>query len=126
MAAGYTVTREIGGMPRTFVFKFGTMRRAEQELGRPLPADMAAGNIGFDAISAIFWAALQPSLAITRDGSDDLIEEMGVADATVLIMDGLGRVFGQDHDQGAAEADAGDTGGDSATGEPPRRGKKRS
>lgn len=74
------------------VFKFGTIRAAEQALGQPLTS--LGGTMGFDAISAIFWAVLQPSLRITQEGSDDLIDELGVEAVTAKIGEGLAAYFG--------------------------------
>lgn len=84
----------IGERTLNLVFKFGTIRLAEQELGRPISAEMASGNAGLDLISALFWAVLQPSLKITREGSDDLVDEAGFEQVAAWIGTGISRYFG--------------------------------
>lgn len=89
------------------VFDFSTMRRAEQELGQPLPSDLASGNIGFNMISAVFWAALQRDRMMTRDGTDELVTQLGVKEVTALVMEGMQRIFGVGETDPAGEAPAG-------------------
>ena len=90
------------------VFKFGTIGDAERELGAPLTTAMASGTLGFDALGAIFWAVLQPSLRITREGSNDLVDELGVEAITGAIVKGLGQYFGggEAAEEGAAPGEA--------------------
>jgi len=49
----------IGGRDYTLAFSFGSMRRAEKEIGQSIPNLMAQGGIGFDHGGTIFWAVLQ-------------------------------------------------------------------
>ncbi|PKB19658.1 hypothetical protein B0I00_1898 [Novosphingobium kunmingense] len=109
MSAAHTVVLDAGDHgPLKLVFKFGTLRKAERELGRSLTSAMAEGNIGFDELSAIFWAALQPSLLITRDGSDDLIDAIGVVEVTRAVMEGVSAAFGKGEHDKADDAAAGE------------------
>lgn len=78
MSAAVQKTVEIDGGAYTLVAKFGTMRLAEKELGVSIPSLVGnIENIGFDAISGLFWAFLQPKHRITRDAADNLIDEAG-------------------------------------------------
>lgn len=106
MASEYHHPLEAGGRTLNLVFKFGTMRVAERELGRPLTSALASGDVGFDELSAIFWAALQPSLKITREASDDLVDEIGVEAVTKAVLVGVSRVFGKDPGESAAPGEA--------------------
>lgn len=96
MATAVTIPVKVGERSLNLVFKFGTIREAEAALGRPVTADLASGNIGFEMISALWWAVLQPSLMITREGADDLVDEAGVEAVTGWIAEGLTRYFGGD------------------------------
>ncbi len=94
MSGPVTIQLEAGNRGvLNLVFKFGTIRQAEQALGKPLTG--LGGNMGFDAISAIFWAVLQPSLRITQEGSDDMIDELGIEKITAKIGEGLSSYFGK-------------------------------
>lgn len=105
MAAAHTILLDAGEHGTLkLVFKFGTLRKAETELGRTLTKSMAGGDMGFDEVSAVFWAALQPSLMISRDGSDNLIDIVGPVAATKAVMEGIAAVFGSmEPDASAAE-----------------------
>ena len=86
MTSAVVKTVDIGGRTYSLVAKFGTMRLAEPELGTTIPSMMQdVSTIGFDAISALFWAFLQPNHPMTRQSSDDLIDDHGYEAATVLI-----------------------------------------
>jgi hypothetical protein len=93
MAAAVILPAEIGGQPYRLTFKFGSMRIAEVELGRPITAELASGQIGLDVLSCLFWAVLQPAHRMTREGSDDLIDAAGIEAVGKWIGEGLGRYF---------------------------------
>lgn len=108
MSAAVTLPLEIGGSTYRLTFKFGTMRVAERELGRPITSELASGEIGLDMLSALFWAVLQPSHLMTRDASDDLIDVAGLQPVATAIADGLSRYFAPDVPaEGDAAAEAG-------------------
>lgn len=108
MSAAVSLPLEIGGSTYRLTFKFGTMRVAERELGRPITSELASGEIGLDMLSALFWAVLQPSHLMTRDASDDLIDVAGVQVVAAAIAEGLGRYFAPDVPSG--DADQGEAG----------------
>ena len=83
---------DINGRNQELAFKFGTMRKAEQALGQPLPA-VLSDKLGFDAISAIFWASVGGSK--TRDETDDMIDQAGMAAVMAVVSEGLAEYFGQ-------------------------------
>lgn len=87
---------EIGGTTYRLVFKFGTLRLAEKELGESIAAVFGGGGekVGFDALSAVFWAALQPGHRVTREKSDDLIDEAGLSAVMTVLTEGIGAYFG--------------------------------
>jgi len=92
---------DIDGSTYTLVAKFGTARLAEKEIGTSIPKMMQdVGSIGFDAISCLFWAFLQPKHRISRDGSDDLVDRAGVNQVTEWVGSCLADYFG------AGESDA--------------------
>lgn len=96
------VTRQvaIGDLPYTLVFKFGTMRLAEAELGGKSVWDVFSEGFSAEAISAIFWAALQPGHQMIRTASDELIDTLGPKAALTEITAGLAAYF----DAGSADA----------------------
>lgn len=94
MSAAVILPAEIGGQDFRLTFKFGVMRLAEQELGRPITTELASGAVGLDVLSCLFWAALQPAQPMTRDRADDLIDSAGVAQVGQWIGEGVGRYFG--------------------------------
>lgn len=106
MGTPVTIPVEIGGRHLSLSFKFGTIRMVEAELGRPITEELMQGTMGLDMLSALFWAVLQPSLAITRAGSDDLIDEAGVETVSQWIAQGLVRYFGTDVAPDPADAAA--------------------
>lgn len=108
MSAAVQLPVTIGNTAANLVFKFGTLRQAEQELGRPITAELASGNVGMDVLSALFWAVLQPSLRITREASDDMVDEVGVEQVAAWIGEGLTRYFAGEHgaDESAALGEA--------------------
>jgi len=85
-------TIEIGDQPYTLVAKFGTMVAAEREIGMPIPK--LADNMGFDAISALFWAFLQPKHRMTRDASNNLVDDFGIEKTGELVASMLTDYFG--------------------------------
>lgn len=90
MSAAVTRQVEINGTTYNLAFKFGTMRVAETEIGRSI-ADWGGG---LDVLSAVFWAALQPAHKITREGSDNLVDHIGVEALSELIADGVKAYMG--------------------------------
>jgi hypothetical protein len=100
---------EIGGLPYRLVFKFGTLRLAEKELGESIAAVFGGGGekVGFDAISAVFWAALQPGHRVTREKSDDMIDEAGLPKVMEVISEGISAYFGVEAAAAGEEADEG-------------------
>ncbi len=101
MSAAVQVPLEIGGTVYRLTFKFGTMRTAERELGRPITSELAKGEIGFDMLSALFWAVLQPSHLMTREATDDLVDKAGVEPVAAAIAEGMARYFAPDVAEGA-------------------------
>ena len=95
---------EIGGARYSLIFKFGTMRLVEAELGQSMFDVMAAGEVGANALSAIFWAALQPKHRMVREASDDLIDAAGVVQIGAWIGEGLGQYFGEAEEPSLDEA----------------------
>lgn len=106
----------VGENALTLTFNFGTMRIAEKELGEPIysafkkeaGADGDQYRVSFDALSAIWWAALQRKHRLTRDGADALVDEAGFEQVATWIAEGLGEYFGTsskaDPDDGEAKA----------------------
>lgn len=104
MSGAVTFPVQIGAGTYTLTFKFGVMRVAEQELGRPFINELSAGQAGLEVISCLFWAALRPKHAMTRDGADNLIDEAGIAQVGQWIGEGVKRYFGS-ADEAAELAD---------------------
>lgn len=94
MSAAVKLPATIGGQEFRLTFKFGVMRQAEQELGRPITTELASGAVGLDVLSCLFWAALQPDHRMSRDASDDLVDTAGLEQVGKWIGDGVGRYFG--------------------------------
>lgn len=94
MSAAVIKQIEIGDQTFTLVAKFGTMRNAERELGMPITK--IGENMGFDALSALFWAFLQPKHRMTRDASDNLVDEFGIETLGTTIAEMLTGYFGTD------------------------------
>lgn len=88
----------IDGHPYTLVFKFGTLRLAEKELGESV-ASVFGGDgekIGFDAVSAVFWASLQSKHMMAREAADDLIDKAGLQQVLAWVGEGVSAYFGAD------------------------------
>lgn len=95
MSGAVTLPVEIGGQTYSLMFKFGSMRLAEQELGKPIGEVLNGGGLGLEAISALFWAALQPNHRMTREGADNLVDLAGVEAVARWISEGISRYFGK-------------------------------
>lgn len=78
------------------VFKFGTMVKAEQELGKSLLQVMSEGEFGFDAMGAVFWAAMQPSHQLSRAAAEEMVDEIGIGPLTQALTDGVKQFLGLD------------------------------
>lgn len=107
MSGAVTLPIDIGGMTYQTVFKFGTMRIAGAEMGKSVMKAFSNDEISEDEISAIWWAVLQPNHRITREGSDNLIDEAGFGDIAAHIAKGVAACYGGGDAEPAAEADAG-------------------
>lgn len=104
MTGAVTIHAEIEGHnPYRLVFKFGTMRLAEKELGKPIGQVFQSGEVSFEALSAVFWAVLQPHHGMTREAADNLVDDAGVDAMAGWIGEGIERYFGVDVPAGAAE-----------------------
>lgn len=108
MSAAVILPVEIGGQQLRLSFKFGSMRLAEAELGRPITAELAKGEVSLDVLSCLFWAVLQPNHRMTRDASDDLVDQAGFGTIAGWIGEGVSRYFAPGVSEAAAEADAGE------------------
>lgn len=104
MSAAVSLPVRIGDADFRLTFKFGVMRLAEQELGRPITTELASGAVGLDVLSCLFWAALQPAHPLTREGADDLIDAAGIEQVGKWIGEGVGRYFGTADAPGSEEA----------------------
>lgn len=124
MSAAVTKVLEAGGQRHELVFKFGTLRMAEAELGKPIPS-ISGENFGFDTISAVLWAVLQPRHKITREASDDLVDHYGLEVIAKTIMAGLADYMSPGED-GADAAEAGNVVADPAPPKPKAKRKPRS
>lgn len=94
MASAVVKNVEIGDEVYTLTAKFGTMRAAETELGTSIPKLMVdPENVGFDAMSALFWAFLQPQHRMTREGSDALVDIVGFEQVTKWVGEALSQYF---------------------------------
>lgn len=119
----------IGDNALTLTFNFGTMRIAEKELGEPIYSafkkEPGAGGaddqyrVSFEALSVIWWAALQRKHRMSRDGADALVDEAGLETVAAWIADGLSEYFG-----GAKKAE-GDADAEPETDEPKAGNAKR-
>lgn len=102
MSAAITVPVVIGTNTWRLTFKFGTIRIFEVELGKTMAeafgdfgagdeaaAEAAARKIPMDVWSALFWAALQPAHRVTREASDDLVDEAGLPQVIEWCLRGL-------------------------------------
>lgn len=103
MSAAIRQPVEIAGQRYVLTWKFGTLRYFEQEIGRPAAevfgtmsgtsesetSEQAAQRIPLDVWSALFWAALQPSHRLTREATDDLIDEVGLGQAVEWVLRGM-------------------------------------
>lgn len=108
MSGAVTKQVEIHGSTYTLTAKFGTARLAEKEIGMPIPRMMQdVSAVGFDAISCLFWAFLQPRHQMTRDGSDNLVDEAGVEKVTEWVGECLAEYFGAGEDAGDKDVDSG-------------------
>jgi hypothetical protein len=95
MSGAIVTPIEIGNETYTLTFKFGTMRIAEIEIGKPI-VSLTTSDFGFDVISSLFWAVLQPKHNMTRDASDNLVDVAGVASVGTWVSDGLAAYFKSD------------------------------
>lgn len=87
---------EIGDRALTLNFNFTTMRLAEKELGQPIHVVFsdAGANVGFEAISVIWWAALNRKHKMVRDATDNLVDEAGLDQVSTWITEGIGEYMG--------------------------------
>lgn len=95
---------EVGDRALTLHFNFGMMRLAEKELGEPIHsafkkepgADGADDQyrVSFDAISVIWWAALNRKHRMTREGTDTLVDEAGFEQVAKWVAEGIREYFG--------------------------------
>lgn len=113
---------EIGDRALTLNFNFGMMRLAEKELGEPIynafkkepGADGADDQyrVSFDAISVIWWAALNRKHRMTREGTDALVDEAGFEVVAGWVAEGISEYFGSgkkaDAEDAAPDADPDD------------------
>lgn len=119
----------VGDNALTLTFNFGTMRVAEKELGEPIysafkkePGAEGADDqyrVSFDALSVIWWAALQRKHRLSRDGADALVDQAGFENVAAWIAEGLGEYFG------AAKKSDGEADADPDAGEPKAGNAKR-
>jgi hypothetical protein len=83
-------------------FSFATMRMADEVI----PGGMESNAVGaVTKLSALFWASLQAAHRITREGSDNLIDEVGLE----KIKDFIGEAMSA-YNGASTPADAGDEG----------------
>lgn len=111
---------EIGERALTLNFNFTTMRLAEKELGSPIHvlfADSGA-NVGFDALSVLWWACLNRKHRMVRDATDALVDEVGIEQVTEWITEGIAEYTG-----GGQAPETGTT--PAPTAEPGEKGKAR-
>lgn len=94
MSGAVFVPVVIGVLTYRLVFKFGTMRIAERELGNPITDELTSGSVSLDVLSCLFWAALQPGHRMTREASDDLIDSAGIEQVGKWIGEGVTAYFG--------------------------------
>lgn len=87
---------DIGDRALTLNFNFTTMRVAEKELGAPIHTifNSEAGAVGFEAMSVIWWAALNRKHKMTREATDQLVDEAGLEQVTTWIVEGLSEYSG--------------------------------
>ncbi|XUU60641.1 hypothetical protein ACRAQ6_13940 [Erythrobacter sp. HA6-11] len=109
MSGAVTKVLEIGSTTYRMVFKFGTLRMAEKELGENIASVFSGGGekVGFDVVNAVFWASLQPAHRVTREKADDLIDEAGLEAVMAQIAAGVAEYFGDD-DADASEHEGND------------------
>ncbi len=93
MSAAVVTEALIDGKTYRLTFKFGTMRIAEAELGKPITAELASGEVTLAVLSCLFWAVLQPHHRMSRDGADDLVDAAGLEQVGKWIGEGLGLYF---------------------------------
>lgn len=105
----------------TLSFNFTTMRMAEKELGAPIHTIFNGGEtVGFEAMSVIWWAALNRKHRMTREATDNLVDEAGLEKVTEWIVEGLAEYSGTgSDDETPAPAEAG-----SAEGKAKGKGQK--
>jgi len=104
MTSAATKTVDIGGSNYTLTAKFGTMRLAEGELSGTIPQIMGdVANIGFDVMSSLFWAFLQPKHRMTREGADNLVDIVGFEQVATWVGELLSQYFGKPEYEGNAE-----------------------
>ena len=65
---------ELNGATYTSKFSFMTMRLADEVL----PGGLEGESGGVSRLSALFWASLQSKHRISRDASDNLVDELGL------------------------------------------------
>lgn len=116
---------EIDDRAFTLNFNFTTMRMAEKELGAPIHMIFNDGQaVGFEAMSVIWWAALNRKHKMTREATDTLVDEAGLGQVTTWIIEGLNEYSGTGKDEGAADADPAPADAGSAEGKGKGKGQK--
>lgn len=102
MAAAITLPVEIAGQTFQLVFKFGTIRAFERQLGQTMAEafgarpgmtkaeqERAGQAITMDTWAALFWAVLQPHHPMTAEASDDLVDTAGLQQVILWCGKGL-------------------------------------
>lgn len=112
---------EIGERTYTLAFSFGSIRRAEKEIGRPIPALMAEGGIGFEFVGIIFWSVLQRDHKVSLEKAESLVDGAGFGAVLNLLMQGLIEYLGHGVELPDADDDA--EAGDEAAENPPKKRK---
>lgn len=103
MSGAVIKTVSIDGATFRLSFKMGTMRLAEQQLGKEILPNL--GSVA--GISALFWAVLQPAHRMTQEATDDLIDAAGLKQVGEWLGDGMREYQGvpaeEAEDDGAGE-----------------------
>lgn len=89
-----TRTVDIDGEAYTLKFNFGMACAVEQELGVSLQRAFSADAPAMTTIGVVWWAALQASHPMTREASNELIDAVGIEQATQWVIDGISGYFG--------------------------------
>jgi hypothetical protein len=88
--AAFKKSITVDGVDYDFVINMAAMRAVESEMEKKSGEVLQGlGEISMEGISCLFWAGLQTSTKMTREGSDSLLDVYGFTAALELVQEGI-------------------------------------